>query len=133
MINNFLTKLKLILVDPSLRRRVLFLLAIMVLFRLGSAIPIPGVDQEALARFFGGNQFFGLLNVFSGGGLGNLSIFMLGVGPFITGSIIMQLLTIMFPAIKRLYHEDGAAGRRNFTQSSRLITVPLAALQGFSL
>src|SRR3989338_9990234 len=93
MFNNFLTKIKQILVDPSLRWRILFLLIIMALFRLGSAVPIPGVDQEALNRFFSGNQFFGLLNVFSGGGLGNLSIFMLGVGPYITGSIIMQLLT----------------------------------------
>jgi preprotein translocase subunit SecY len=131
--NNFTTKLKLILTDSTLRRRVLFVLGAFAIFRLGSTIPIPGVNTEALAGFFSGNQFFGLLNIFSGGGLSNLSIFMLGVGPYITGSIIMQLLTIMVPSIKRLYSEEGEAGRQRFTQYSRLLTVPLAALQAFSL
>jgi preprotein translocase subunit SecY len=73
------------------------------------------------------------LNIFSGGGLSNLSIIMLGVGPYITGSIIMQLLTIMVPSLKRLYHEEGELGRKKFAQYSRLVTVPLAAIQGFSL
>lgn len=131
--NNFGAKLKLILTDSALRGRMLFVLGAFAIFRLGSTIPIPGVNTAALERFFSGNQFFGLLNVFSGGGLSNLSIFMLGVGPFITASIIMQLLTIMVPAIKRLYSEEGEAGRRRFTQYSRLLTVPLAALQAFSL
>lgn len=131
--NNFFNKIKLIWNDSSLRGRILFVLVALVFFRLGTAVPVPGVNSEALARFFSGNQFLGLLNVFSGGGLSNLSIFMLGVGPFITGSIIMQLLTIMFPTIKRLYHEEGEAGRRKFTQYARLLTVPLAALQGLGL
>lgn len=131
--NNFTHKFKLILADPVLRNRILFVLGALLLFRLGSAVPVPGVNTVALERFFAGNQFLGLLNVFSGGGLSNLSIFMLGVGPFITGSIIMQLLTIMFPALKRLYQEEGEAGRRKFTQYSRLLTVPLAVLQGFAL
>src|SRR5262245_14218750 len=113
------SKLKLIIGDPDLRRRLLFLLGMLVIFRLGAAVPIPGVNTIALQRFFAGNQFFGLLNVFSGGGLSNLSIFMLGVGPFITGSIIMQLLTIMSPTLKELYHESGEAGRRKFAQYSR--------------
>ncbi|KKQ02252.1 MAG: Protein translocase subunit SecY [Parcubacteria group bacterium GW2011_GWA2_36_24] len=78
-------------------------------------------------------QFFGILNIFSGGGLSNLSIIMLGVGPYITSSIIMQLLTIMVPALKRIYHEEGEAGRKRFTQYSRLLTIPLAAIQGFAL
>src|SRR6185436_9089163 len=130
---NFATKLKLVLTDSSLRRRVLFVLGAFALFRLGSTIPIPGVNAAALDNFFSGNQFFGLLNVFSGGDLSNLSIFMLGVGPFITASIIMQLLTIMIPAVKRLYNEEGEAGRARFTQYSRLLTVPLAAIQAFSL
>ncbi|MCC6290528.1 preprotein translocase subunit SecY [Candidatus Nomurabacteria bacterium] len=131
--NSFGSKIKLILSDSTLRGRLLFVLGALVLFRLGTTIPVPGVNSEALARFFSGNQFLGLLNVFSGGGLSNLSIFMLGVGPFITGSIIMQLLTIMFPAIKRLYSEEGEAGRRKFTQYSRLLTVPLAIIQGYAL
>ncbi|KKQ31625.1 MAG: Protein translocase subunit SecY [Candidatus Nomurabacteria bacterium GW2011_GWA1_37_20] len=105
----------------------------LIVFRLFSAIPIPGIDTLELNRFLSNNQFFGILNIFSGGGLSNLSIIMLGVGPYITGSIIMQLLTIMVPALKKIYHEEGEAGRKKFTQYSRLLTVPLAAIQGFAL
>lgn len=130
---NFGTKIKLILADATLRRRLLFVLGALAFFRLGATIPVPGVNTEALARFFSGNQFLGLLNVFSGGGLSNLSIFMLGVGPYITSSIIMQLLSIMIPAVKRMYHEEGDAGRRKMTQYSRWLTVPLAVIQGFAL
>jgi len=130
---NFWNKIKLIWTDQSLRRRVLFMLGALILFRLLAAIPIPGVDALQLSRFLANNQFFGILNIFSGGGLSNLSIIMLGVGPYITASIIMQLLTIMVPALKRLYQEEGEAGRKRFAQYSRLLTVPLAAVQGFSL
>ena len=130
---NFLSKIKLIWTDTILRKRVLFVLFALVLFRLLSAIPIPGIDTVELGRFLTNNQFFGILNIFSGGGLSNLSIIMLGVGPYITSSIIMQLLTIMIPALKRIYHEEGEAGKKKFTQYSRLLTVPLAAIQGFSL
>ncbi len=130
---NLMTKIKLIWTDSTLRKRVIFVLAALVVFRLLSAIPIPGIDTVALNRFLLNNQFFGILNIFSGGGLSNLSIIMLGVGPYITSSIIMQLLTIMVPALKRIYHEEGEVGRRKFTQYSRLLTVPLAAIQGFSL
>ncbi|MBP9711719.1 MAG: preprotein translocase subunit SecY [Candidatus Pacebacteria bacterium] len=129
----FFKKIKLIWTDRSLRNKVLFVLFALVVFRLLAAIPIPGIDTAALERFLSNNQFFGILNIFSGGGLTNLSIIMLGVGPYITSSIIMQLLTIMVPALKRIYHEEGEAGRKKFTQYSRMITVPLAALQGFSL
>ena len=130
---NFLNKLKLIWTDKVLRKKVLFVFFALVVFRLLAAVPIPGIDTVELNRFLSNNQFFGILNIFSGGGLSNLSIIMLGVGPYITGSIIMQLLTIMVPALKRIYHEDGEAGRKKFTQYSRLLTVPLAAIQGFSL
>ncbi len=125
--------MKLVWTDITLRKRVLFVLAALIVFRLLSAIPIPGIDTVELNRFLSNNQFFGILNIFSGGGLTNLSIIMLGVGPYITGSIIMQLLTIMVPALKRIYHEEGEAGRKRFTQYSRLLTVPLAAIQGFAL
>ncbi len=125
--------MKLVWTDTTLRKRVLFVLVALIIFRLLSAIPIPGIDTLALNRFLTNNQFFGILNIFSGGGLSNLSIIMLGVGPYITGSIIMQLLTIMVPALKRIYHEEGEAGRKRFTQYSRLLTVPLAAIQGFTL
>lgn len=125
-------KLKLIASDAELRFRVLFLLAALVVFRVLAAIPIPGVDPLQLAAFFQQNEFLGLLNIFSGGGLSNLSIVMLGVGPYITASIIMQLLTIMSPQLKAMYQEEGEAGRRKFTQYSRLLTVPLAFIQAFS-
>lgn len=129
----FLNKIKLVWTDTTLRKRVLFVLFALIIFRLLAAIPIPGIDTAALDRFLSNNQFFGILNIFSGGGLTNLSIIMLGVGPYITGSIIMQLLTIMVPALKKIYHEEGEAGRKKFTQYGRLLTVPLAAIQGFSL
>ncbi len=130
---NFFKKMKLVWTDITLRKRVLFVLFALILFMLLSNIPIPGVDKTALAGFLSNNELFGLLNIFSGGGLTNLSIIMLGVGPYITASIIMQLLTIMVPALKRIYHEEGEAGRKRFTQYSRLLTIPLAAIQGFAL
>lgn len=130
---DFFNKIKLIWTDSILRKRVLFVIFALIVFRLLSAIPIPGIDTLELSRFLNNNQFFGILNIFSGGGLSNLSIIMLGVGPYITSSIIMQLLTIMVPSLKRIYHEEGEAGRKKFTQYSRLLTIPLAAIQGFSL
>ena len=107
----FLQKLKRIVTEPTIRNRVLFIFAALAIFRALAAIPIPGVDQAVLDQFFTNNQFLGLLNIFSGGGLANLSIVMLGVGPFITASIIMQLLTVMSSKMKSLYTEEGEAGR----------------------
>lgn len=127
----FLRKLKMVVTEKSIRNRVLFIFAALAIFRALAAIPIPGVDQAVLDQFFSNNQFLGLLNIFSGGGLANLSIVMLGVGPFITASIIMQLLTVMSPQLKSLYTEEGEAGRAKFTQWSRMLTLPLAILQGF--
>ncbi len=129
----FIQKLKLAVHDETLRNRILFVLLALMLFRALAVIPIPSIDPIRLAEFFSNNQFFGLLNIFSGGGLSNLSIVMLGVAPYITGSIIMQLLTVMSPKIKALYHEEGEAGRKKFMQYARLLTVPLAILQGFGL
>ncbi len=130
---NFWTKFKLVLTDKSLRNKILFVLGAIIVFRLLAGIPIPGIDTAKLASFLNNNQFFGVLNIFSGGGLSRLSIIMLGVGPYITGSIIMQLLTIMVPKLKALYHEEGEAGRKKFAQYSRLLTIPLAAIQAYSL
>jgi preprotein translocase subunit SecY len=127
----FFHKISLVFTEPAIRNRVLFVLGALVIFRLLAAIPIPGVDESVLEQFFSNNQFLGLLNIFSGGGLANLSIVMLGVGPFITGSIIMQLMTVMSPKLKSMYTEEGEAGRARFTQYSRLLTLPLAILQGF--
>jgi preprotein translocase subunit SecY len=132
MLNSFIRKLKLAFGDPAIRVRILFLMGALVLFRLLASIPIPSVDKNALAAFFANNQFFGLLNIFSGGGLSQLSIVMLGVGPYITASIIMQLGTIIFPQIKQAYFEEGEAGRAKFINWSRLLTIPIAILQGIA-
>jgi preprotein translocase subunit SecY len=128
---SFIHKLKVAVTDKTIRGRILFVLGALIAFRLLAAIPIPGVNKAVLDQFFTNNQFLGLLNIFSGGGLSNLSIVMLGVGPFITASIIMQLMTVMSPALKSMYSEEGEAGRAKFTQYSRMITLPLAILQGF--
>lgn len=126
-----LAKLNMIVGDKVLRNRVLFTLGALVAFRVLSVIPIPGVDAFRLQSLLAGNEFLGLLNIFSGGGLSNLSIVMLGVGPYITSSIIMQLLTIMVPKLKALYQEEGEAGRRKFAQYSRMLAVPLALIQAY--
>jgi preprotein translocase subunit SecY len=131
MISEFFGKIKLVAKDKKLSQKILFVLFALLLFRVFANVPIPGVDRVALDQFFNSNQFFGLLNLFSGGGLSGLSIVMLGVGPYITASIIMQLLTMMSDKLKALYHEEGEAGRRKFSQYSRLLTLPIAAVQGF--
>lgn len=125
-------KLRLIFGDQSLRKRIFFVLGILAVSRLFAVIPIPGIDAARLESFFAGSEFFNLLSIFSGGGLSNLSIVMLGVGPYITASIIMQLATVMAPKLKALYQEEGEAGRRRFAQYSRLIAVPLAVVQGYA-
>lgn len=126
-----MNKLLLIFKSPDLRKKVLMVLFWLIVFRLFASIPIPGIDAARLQVFFESNQLFGFLNMFSGGGLSHLSVMMLGVGPYITATIIMQLLTIIFPSLKRAYYEEGAAGQAKFNRISRLLTVPLAALQGY--
>lgn len=125
--NKFLQVFKI----PDLRKKVLLVAGWLVIFRLMAAIPIPGVDPVRLREFFGSSQLFGFLNIFAGGGLDNLSIMMLGVGPYITATIIMQLLTIIFPRLKAYYYEEGPEGRAKFNRVSRYLTVPLAALQAY--
>lgn len=125
----FWEKVVIALKDPVLRRRIGFTIIILVLFRVLATIPIPGVDPTNLARLMSSSQLLGFLNIFSGGGLANLSIVMLGVGPFITGSIIMQLLTMMFPKWKAMLHEEGDAGRMKLSQYSRMLGAPLAVIQ----
>ncbi|OGG59363.1 preprotein translocase subunit SecY [Candidatus Kaiserbacteria bacterium RIFCSPHIGHO2_02_FULL_50_50] len=129
--HTFIEKLKVIVHDKALRNRIFFVLGAIALFRIFAQIPIPGANHAAVAEFFATNQFFGLFNVFSGGGLTTLSIMMLGVGPYITASIIMQLMTVISPKLKEMHSEEGEAGRAKFTQYSRLIALPLATLQGF--
>ena len=115
----------------DMRRKLLIIAVILIVFRLLANVPIPGVNHDALAQFFGSNQFFGFLNIFSGGALSNLSIAMLGLGPYITAVIIMQLLTMIFPRLKEMYYEEGEAGKAKFNRYSRYLTVPLAASSGF--
>ena len=117
----------------DLRKKILFVFALMAVFRVAAVIPVPGIDVSRLQSFFEGNQFFGLLNIFSGGALDNLSIVMLGVGPYITALIIMQLLTMIFPQLKELYQGEGEQGRQKFNQYTRILTIPLAGLQGYGL
>lgn len=118
---------------PAIRNKILFTLAMLIVFRIAAAIPVPGVDADALRSFMQNNQLFGLLNIFSGGGLDNLSVVMLGVGPYITASIILQLLTMVIPRLEKLAKEEGEEGRRKINQWTRYLTVPLAALQAYSL
>ncbi len=125
--------IKAIFSDKGLRNRIFFVIGILVITRFLAVIPIPGVDTSNLAQFLSGNGFLGLLNIFAGGGIASFSIVMLGVGPYITGSIIMQLTTVLSPRLKEMYQEEGDAGRRRFVQYGRLLTLPLAVVQGFAL
>src|SRR6266540_125246 len=103
---NFFEKITTAFKDPVLRKRIGFTIGALVVFRLLATIPIPGVNPATLSQLLTSSQFFGFLNIFSGGGLSNLSIVMLGVGPFITASIIIQVLTMVFPKWKALMHEE---------------------------
>ena len=117
----------------DLRNKILFVLGIFAVFRIMANIPIPGINAENLKNFFDQFQMFGLLNMFTGGALDNLSIVMLGLGPYITAVIIFQLLTMIFPQLEKMYKEEGEAGRQKFNQYCRIATVPLAALQGYGM
>jgi len=117
----------------DLRNKILFVLGILVVFRIMANVPIPGIDIENLKGFFGQFQMFGLLNIFTGGALENLSIAMLGLGPYITATIVMQLLTMIFPQLESLYKEEGEQGRAKFNQYARVISVPFAMLQSFAM
>ncbi|HUW71588.1 MAG TPA: preprotein translocase subunit SecY [Candidatus Humimicrobiaceae bacterium] len=117
----------------DLRNKILFVLGVLVIFRLMANVPIPGIDSENLRNFFGQFQMFGLLNIFTGGALENLSIAMLGLGPYITATIVMQLLTMIFPALNRIYKEEGEQGRAKFNQYARILAVPFAILQSYAM
>lgn len=115
----------------ELRKRIFFTLAMLAIYRVGVAIPTPGIDSQALAVFFeqAQNTVFGLVNLFSGGALERFSIFALGIMPYISASIIAQLLTVVIPSLERL-SKEGEGGRRKITQYTRYGTVVLALLQG---
>jgi preprotein translocase subunit SecY len=116
---------------PELRNKVLIVAGLLVAYRVLAAIPIPNVNAATLANYFNSNQLLGFLNFFSGGGLSTLSIVMLGVGPYITSTIVMQLLTIVFPSMKEMYYEEGARGQAKFNQYARMLTVPFALVQAY--
>lgn len=118
---------------PELREKILFILAMLVIYRFAANIPLPGVDVLALRELFEGNQLLGLLNLFSGGGLSNISVVLLGVAPYITASIIMQLMTMISPQLEKLYKEEGEAGRQKFNMWTRWLTIPLAFIQAFGM
>lgn len=126
-------KLVFLFKNKELRNKLLFVVFLFVVFRIAANIPIPGIGTENLRKFFEQNQVFGLLNIFSGGALSNFSIVLLGLGPYITATIILQLLTMIFPALERMYKEEGEAGRQKFNQYSRLFTIPLAAFEGYGM
>src|SRR3989338_1976807 len=118
--------------NKELRNKFLFIF-LFIVFRVAANIPIPGIGLDELRKFFAQNQVFGLLNIFSGGALSNFSIVLLGLGPYITATIIFQLLTMIFPALEKLYKEEGEAGRQKFNQYARLLTIPLAIFEGYGI
>ncbi|HLC48790.1 MAG TPA: preprotein translocase subunit SecY [Candidatus Andersenbacteria bacterium] len=116
---------------PELRKKLFMVLWLILVFRIAAIVPVPGIPRESLAQIFSGNQLFGLLDIFSGGGLSRLSVVMLGLGPYITASIVIQLSTMIFPRLEEMQKEEGEAGRRKLSQWTRLLAVPFAAIQGF--
>jgi preprotein translocase subunit SecY len=115
---------------PDIRRRIFWVLALLVVFRFLAAVPLPGVDRQALADFLGDNQFLQLLNLFSGGGLSNFAIVAMGVNPYINASIIMQLMTGVVPRLQQLSRE-GEYGRNRINQYTRYLTVPMGFIQAY--
>lgn len=131
--NRFWQKLKRIFQTRELRNKIYFVLALIAVSRIAASIPVPGVNVDKLKGFLGGNSVFGLFNLFSGGGMSHLSIVMLGIGPFISIEIIMQVLTVVFPKLESMHKLEGEAGRQKFEQWVRYLTVPIAALQSFAM
>jgi preprotein translocase subunit SecY len=117
----------------ELRNKILFVLGIFVVFRLMANIPMPGIDPENMKAFFEDFGIFRFASAFTGGALDRFSIVMLGLGPYITAVIIMQLLTMVFPQLERLQKEEGEAGRQKINQYGRLLAVPFSLLQGYGM
>lgn len=124
-------KIKQIWRVKELRNSILFVLAMLTIFRLAAHIPVPGVDAAALKSLFASNQILGLMNIFSGGGMENFSIVMMGIAPYITASIIFQLLGMIMPKIEEMQKEE--SGRQKINMWTRYATVPLAAMQAYGM
>src|SRR5213596_1078603 len=119
---------------PDLRKRILFTLGLLALYRLGGHIPTPGVNADKLQQFFEQNRgtFLGFVDLFSGGQLRRLTIFALGIMPYITASIILQLLTVVYEPLARM-QKEGELGRRKITQWTRYLTLGLSAMQSLGI
>lgn len=117
----------------DIRKKILFVFGILIVFRITSNIPVPGVNVENLKIFFERFGMFRLVSVFTGGALDEISIVMLGLGPYITAIVILQLLTMIFPALEEMYREGGEEGRQKFIQYGRILSVPLAMLQAYGM
>jgi len=126
-----LAKLQQIWKAKDLRNSILFVSAMLVIFRLAAHIPVPGVDAVALKNLFSSNQILGLMNIFSGGGMENFSIVMMGIGPYITSSIIFQLVGMIVPKVEEMQKDE--SGRQKINMWTRWATVPLAALQAYGM
>lgn len=120
------------LLAEDIRQKLLFTAGVFLVFRIFAHIPVSGVDIASLARLFSQNQFLGLLDIFSGGTLANFSIMALGLNPYINASIILQLLTLVFPSLEQL-SKEGEQGRTKINQYTRALTVPLALLQAVGM
>lgn len=132
MANKLVAGLRRLWTARDLRKKLLFTAGILLVYRILAHIPAAGVDRVALANLFSSSQVLGLLDIFSGGTLANFSLIALGLGPYINASIIMQLLTLIFPKLEEL-SKEGEMGREIINQYTRLITVPIAILQGFAM
>ena len=130
--NSFLDTLKNAFKSQDVRKKILFTLGIFLVFRVLAHIPVAGVNILQLKNLFASNQFLGLLNIFSGGTLANFSIMALGLNPYINASIILQLLTMVFPKLEEL-SKEGASGQRKINQYTRFLTIPLASLQAIGM
>jgi preprotein translocase subunit SecY len=115
----------------DLRKRALTIILLLLFTRFLANIPLPDIDLEKFKTLFEANQFLGFINIFSGGALSNFSIALLGLGPYITAVIILQLLTFVYPRLKEMYYEEGEIGRAKFNQYARILTFPLALIQSF--
>lgn len=130
--NNPLQKLRVFLKDPALRRKIFITLAIIAVFRVFAYLPVPVVDRQALSNLFSSNQFFALLDIFSGGTLINFSVMALGLGPYINASIIIQLMTMIVPQLEQL-SKEGEYGKAKINQYTRLLALPITIVQGIGM
>jgi preprotein translocase subunit SecY len=129
--NNFFFNFLFLFKYRDLRKKVFLIFIFLVIFRIIANIPLPDVNLERIKNLLQSNQFLGLLNIFTGSTLSNFSVALLGLGPYITAIIIMQLLTLIYPPLKQMYYEEGEIGRAKFNQYARILTIPLSMIQSF--